>query len=49
MGKYTEEELEILKNCYESPTNEYSHLSFEEWLASAEEAGVIEDMLEDVR
>jgi hypothetical protein len=47
MKKYTIEELEMLKVCYESPTNEYSDLSFEEYIKSAEEAGVIRDLLED--
>ena len=42
---YSKEELEILKICYESPTNEFSHLSFEDYIKGAEEAKVIDDLL----
>jgi hypothetical protein len=45
--EYSKEELEILKICYESPTNEYNHLTFEDYIKNAEEAGVMEDLLNE--
>jgi hypothetical protein len=43
--EYSKEELETLRYCYESPTNEYKHLTFEQYIRDAEEAGVIDDLL----
>lgn len=47
ISKYTNQELANLKVCYESPTNEFKHLSFEEYIKDAEEANVINELLED--
>ena len=47
MDELTKEQIEKLKVCYWSPTNEFSHLSFEEYIQSAKEAGVLEELLVD--
>lgn len=38
MKRYTPEEMETLRECYESPTNEFNHLEFNEWLRALEKA-----------
>ena len=45
--KYTNHELINLRICYESPTNEFRHLSFEEYIKNAEDENLIEELLED--
>lgn len=50
MEKYTPKEMEILRECYESPTNEFSHLGFTEWLRALEKADngqILKDILSD--
>jgi hypothetical protein len=47
MDKYNDQELELLKSQYESPLNEYKHLSFEEWIKALEENDLMKDMLAD--
>lgn len=41
----SEEDIEGLMICYESPTNEFSHLSFEEYLESIVREDLMPDML----
>ena len=48
--RYSDEEMEILKMCYNSPTNEYSYLDFDEWLTQLEKEDngqVLKDILYD--
>ena len=48
--KYSNEEMEILRACYDSPTNEYSYLDFDEWLKELEKVDdgqVLKDILYD--
>ncbi len=35
-GNYSEEQLEELRASYESPTNEFKCLDFEDWIAGIE-------------
>jgi hypothetical protein len=47
IDKYTQPELELLRSQYESPLNEYKHLSFNEWIKALEENDLMKDMLDD--
>lgn len=46
---FTDDELETLRICYESPSNEYDYLTFKEYIGkldSLEDITVLRDMLE---
>lgn len=43
----TEEMMEVLRDCYESPTNEFNDMPYEEWLYELKEDGVLVEILED--
>jgi len=47
LNKYTEEQIIQLQACYDNPNNEYSHLSFEEYVAEAEKQNVIDELISE--